>query len=47
MSDAEYNRIRQTSFTNLKQMGAYELQRFIEASSPFQRKMILQALGRR
>lgn len=44
MSEAESTRIRQMSFTDLKKMGAYELQRFIEASSKVQRQMILQAL---
>lgn len=47
MSDAEYNRIRQISFSNLKQMGAYELQRLIEASSTVVRQMILRELGHR
>lgn len=45
MSSAEYNRIRNMPVTNLKQLGAYELQRFIEASSPVQRTMILKLLG--
>lgn len=47
MSEQEYTRIRQISFINLKQMGAYELQRLIEASSKVVRQMILRELGHR
>lgn len=46
MSAAEYNRFRQMNLTDIRSLGAWELVRLIEASSPVQRQMILQALGR-
>ena len=45
MSDAEYTRIRQMPLSDLRQMGAWEFARYFEASSQFQRKMILLALA--
>ncbi|MEE1883374.1 hypothetical protein V0R55_24730 [Pseudomonas soli] len=45
MSAAEYTRIRNMPLTDLRRLGAWELARFIEASSTLQRKMILQALS--
>lgn len=45
MSAAEYTRIRNLPLTELRCLGAWELVRFIEASSPMQRKMIQRALS--
>ncbi len=46
MSDADYTRIRNMPFSNLCQLGAWELVRYMEACSPFQRQMMLKALKR-
>lgn len=46
MSDADYTRIRKMPLSDLCQLGAWELMRYIEASSPLQRQMILKVLAR-
>lgn len=45
MSAADYNRIRNMPLADLRKLGAWELVRYIEASSPVQRQMIVQALS--
>lgn len=45
MSHADYTRIRNMPLSNLSQLGAWELVRYIEASSKVQRQMILKALS--
>lgn len=45
MSAADYNRIRNMPLTDLRKLGAWELARYINASTPIQRQMILQALS--
>lgn len=44
MSATDYTRIRNMPLADLRKLGAWELARYIEASSPIQRQMILQAL---
>ncbi len=46
MSDADYTRIRKIPLSDIHQLGAWELVRYIEASSPVLRQMILKALSR-
>lgn len=46
MSAEEYTRIRQMPLSDLHRLGAWELVRFIEASSQLQRQLILKALAR-
>lgn len=46
MSEVDYTRIRKMALSDLHQLGAWELVRYIEASSPLQRQMILKALTR-
>lgn len=46
MSGTEYTHILHTPLSDIHKMGIWAFARYYQASSPFQRKMILRALGR-